>query len=148
MPIIVPLARRLQEDGLIRAGCIEFCPGWGCNPAKARPRLMFGFYGLGVDPGVSCLLDKHNTNELHPQPDSLNLKPSGCMQSSPGTQACNSHPGSLTPESGYNPRSYSKTHTLPDAKVLWGFRMCFLRISIPKAFVCSPPFPTSRLLAV
>lgn len=67
---IVPLARRLQEDGLIRAGCIEFCPGWGCNPAKDRPRLMFGFYGLGIEPGVSCMLDKHCTNELYPQPDS------------------------------------------------------------------------------
>lgn len=79
---------------------------------------MFGFYGLGVEPGVSCM---HCTNELHPQSDSLHLNPSGCIQSSPGTQTCNSNPGSLTPESGYNPRSYTKTHTRPDAKVLWGF---------------------------
>lgn len=83
---------------------------------------MFGFYGLGVEPGVSCM---HCTNELHPQSDSLHLNPSGCIQSSPGTQTCNSHPGSLTPESGYSPRSYSKTHTLPDAKVLWGFFLRF-----------------------
>jgi hypothetical protein len=46
----------------------EFLPG------SKRGDLFFSFVVLGIKPRVSCMLSKHKTTELHPQPKRGDLR--------------------------------------------------------------------------